>query len=67
MIPEKLGQDALFPLPTSRLCLRAAEDMDAFEGSDYSDDQLAYWDQAPPYAAQGDIEVIEQLKDAQHG
>jgi hypothetical protein len=66
-IPEKLGQDASFPLPTSRLFLRAAEDSDALEGSDYGDNQLACWDHAPPYAVQGDIEVIEKLEDAQHG
>jgi hypothetical protein len=64
---EKLGQDALFPLPTSWLFLRAAEDLDALEGSDYGDNQLAFWNHAPLYAVQGDIEVIEKLTDAQHG
>ena len=64
-IPEKLTEDALFHLPKSRLFLQAAEDI--LEGSDYGDDQLAHWDQAPPYAVQGDIEIIGLVEDAQHG
>ncbi|KAF8232498.1 hypothetical protein L208DRAFT_1377619 [Tricholoma matsutake] len=40
---------------------------DILEGSDYGDDQLAHWDQAPPYAVQGDIEIIGKLEDVQHG
>jgi hypothetical protein len=55
----------LFHLPTSRLFLHAAED--DLEGSDYGDEQLAHWDQAPPYAVQGDLEIIEKLEHAQHG
>jgi len=61
-IPEKLAEDASFHLPKSWLFLHAAED--TLEGSDYGDDQLAHWDQAPPYAVQGDIEIIGKVEDA---